>query len=227
MNSFLDKLELFEKYMMETVFPHFLHLNKGKGQAKYNRIANDLKDIFDQLNEKVKTITSSMHSNYIFRLAHFKYFILDGNTSAIFYMLNALLLPTTKTKTGEKTKKFSLMESRDAFIAYHPTATSYIESRNELAASRTIPPMLNIIGDIFEPVEIIVDYDNVSYNFFSIGKAIDIAFKIFFVMRIDYPKPCQMIWVFLNKYFFNLEDGMKPSAAIGVLMHLLKGEKLI
>lgn len=141
-------------------------------------------------------------------------------------MLHALLLPTTQTKTTDKTKKYSMMESRDSFIAYHPTQTSYFENRNELAKSGSIPPMLNIIGDIFAPVEIYVDYDNISYKFFSMGKAIDIAFKIFYVMQIDFPKPCQMIWVFLNQYFFHLEDGMKVSSSIGVLLHLLKGVKI-
>lgn len=142
-------------------------------------------------------------------------------------MLHAILLPTTNIKIDHKTKKFSLMESRDAFMAFHPTTLQYIEIRNDTAKHGTIPPMVNVIGEIFDPKEIIVDFDNISYKFFSIAKAVDIAFKMYFVLQVDYPKPCQSIWIFLNRYFFNLDDGKKPSSAIGTLMHHLKGIYLI
>lgn len=138
-------------------------------------------------------------------------------------MLHALLLPTTKTKIDEKTKKFSLMESRDAFMAYYPTTNAYVESRNAFLKNASIPPMVNVIGEIFDPKDIYVDFDDVSYKFHSIAKAIDIAFKMYFVLQIHYPAPCQTIWMFLNRYFYNIEDGTKASSAIGTLIHKLKG----
>lgn len=145
-------------------------------------------------------------------------------TSAIFYMLHSILFPTSTTKVDDKMKKFSVMESRDTFIAYHKTHLAYIETRNNLAKNKTIPPMVNIIGDILDPTDIMVDFDDITYQFHTLGKAIDTAFKMYFVFMIDYPKPCQSIWVFLNIYFYGLEDGKKPTTSIGALLHQLKGK---
>lgn len=143
-------------------------------------------------------------------------------TSAIFYMLHSILLPTSTTKIDDKIKKFSVMESRDAFIAYHKTTLAYVEARNNMAKHKSIPPMINIIGNVLDPTEIFVDFDDITHQFHTLGKAIDSTFKMYYVFLIDYPKPCQSLWIFLNLYFYGLEDGKKPSTSIGALLHQLK-----
>lgn len=154
---------------------------------------------------------------------------IDGILAAIFYMIHALLLPTTSTQGSDKTmKKYSVHESRNAFMVFYETDTAYVESLNAIRNVQSIPPMINIIGDVFSPKKAYVDYDNVRYEFHSLAKAIDIAFKAYFTLMYVYPKACQAVWIFINQYFYDLEDEeSKPSAANGLLMHEMTGNSII
>lgn len=158
------------------------------------------------------------------------YFLLsDGVTSAIFYMIHAILVPSNtssalKTEEKKKVTRYSVLESRDAFIKYHATETAYQEYLIELAKMQSIPPMINIIGDVFSQEKIILNFDKISYEFFSLGKAIDVAFKAYFTFQFVYPKPCQSMWVLINQYFFEIADEARPLAANCNLMHHLKSK---
>lgn len=95
---------------------------------------------------------------------------------------------------------------------------------NKLSKVQSIPPMINIIGEVFNVQKVYLDFDNIRYIFHSLAKAVDVAFKTYFTLLFVYPKACQAMWLFINKYFFKLEDEITPSCAHGQLMHHLKSK---
>lgn len=135
--------------------------------------------------------------------------------------------------TTEKStkKRYTVAQSKDAFIKHHRTVAAYSERVADLIEKKlTMAPMVHIIGDgeQFEPSEIIVNYDGIRYEYFSLAKAIDICVRIYFVLNISYPPACELVWTFIEKYFYGdqlKEATKKPraSSAMSKLMEKLHG----
>lgn len=66
--------------------------------------------------------------------------------------------------------------------------------------------------------------DEITYRVDNVVKAVDIAFKIQFVLNSEYAKECnRLVWLFIQKYFFdiNLSMDKKSTSASSLMRELL------
>lgn len=48
----------------------------------------------------------------------------------------------------------------------------------------------------------LVVLDRILYRLDNLIKAVDVAFKIQFVLNVEYAKECSLVWLFFQKYFY-------------------------
>lgn len=77
-----------------------------------------------------------------------------------------------------------------------------------------IQPCMLIVGTIINPSQIIIYFDEIKYKFFSVIKAIDLCFKIYHVFNIEYPIESLNVWLFIQRYFFNIKSKYDKSCPI-------------
>ncbi|XP_029347666.1 uncharacterized protein LOC107882231 isoform X2 [Acyrthosiphon pisum] len=169
--------------------------------ASYNKL-------FQIYNERIKDVNSKK------LLEELKNDINASESSkhcVIIYLMHALFLPTSKKSSidsdGKKCLiKFSIKDSQNSFIMVSNTAIG-MEEMLKLRKSNNNPiqPCLLIVGTILNPTQILVYFDDVKYKFFSIIKALDICFKIFHVFNIEYPLESQNVWLFIQRYFYDVK----------------------
>lgn len=117
------------------------------------------------------------------------------------------LLPASRTKGQKKKRFYSNNESRDAFMVICKTEVEYKEHYdNKVTNESAVPPYISIIGSLQDPSAIMCDFENMNFKFFSLAKAIDICFKAYHLFNIVYPEACALMWQFLNRQFYELND---------------------
>lgn len=68
-----------------------------------------------------------------------------------------------------------------------------------------LQPCICIIGSSYVSVnEYDVYFFETYYKFANIVKSIDVCLKIFLVFNLKYPVQSELVWTFLEKYFFNI-----------------------
>lgn len=75
------------------------------------------------------------------------------------------------------------------------------------ALGLTVQPYVIIIVDIFQKdklPESFVLINDTQYKLETPLKAIDTCFKIFFTLNYEYPVEAEQIWLFVQKYFFEI-----------------------
>jgi len=83
--------------------------------------------------------------------------------------------------------------------------------------SETLQPIIIAIGDdLFNIKEFVVFYDNIKYSFTNFISAFDCCFKICHVLNLHYPKDSLNFWMFVQKYFYDLESS-HDNVTAGVL----------
>lgn len=154
-------------------------------------------------------------------LIFLNFVFVDGQHSAILYLLHAFLIPSThvvKNQAGKKVHiKFSLKDSQNSFmlvkenIQQIEAALKSLEEKNE-----PIQPLIIVIGSVLDPKEILVDFDGIKFKFFTVLKAVDTCFKIFHLFNLKYPSPSILVWTFIQQYFYKVitkYDRSFPSVA--------------
>lgn len=122
----------------------------------------------------------------------------------IFYLHEILPPIPQKTAINADTKKrYTVSESRDSFVKFHPTDAALALF---LTANETTEPMVNFIGDYDKFQKVIVNIDSIRYEFFSLAKALDLCYKLYFVLNVPYAKPCELLWAFIDKHFYGTLD---------------------
>lgn len=129
---------------------------------------------------------------------------------------------------GDNTKKvrvkFSISDSQNSFVIVGHTVA---ECEEELMrrSSRKIPiqPLIMITGTILAPKEYLVYFDGVKYILNSFIEAVDICFKIFNVLNLEYPTASHLVWRFIQKYFYEIKTKYdKPNLHVDCLISALK-----
>lgn len=140
-----------------------------------------------------------------------------------------MFLPTSKNSfsdsNGRKcTVKFSIKDSQNSFLMVANTAVE-LEEMLKLKKNKNNPiqPCLLIVGSVVNPSQILVYFDEIRYTFFSIVKALDICIKIYHVFNIEYPIESLNVWLFLQRFFYNIKlKSDKPSPLINQIISELK-----
>ena len=96
-----------------------------------------------------------------------------------------------------------------------------------------LSPMLIAIGENFSSIHKYVVYihqdvgaDPIIYEFEKLFNALDVLFKTFFVLNIDYPKMAENLWLLIQKFVYNItKPGEKRSQhVLDVIQRLTKAE---
>jgi len=124
--------------------------------------------------------------------------------------LHTIFVPTTRKITrddnGRKNLiKYSIKDSQDSFMIFKASIAEIEEYIMKRRSENTpIQPIILICGTPNKPEEIIVLFDCLQFELFSISSAIDIYFKMFHTFNLDYPLQSSIVWLFVQKYFYVL-----------------------
>lgn len=86
--------------------------------------------------------------------------------------------------------------------------------------NQTLQPILCGVGTSYiELTDVYVFYANIFYKLPNIVQAVDVAFKIFQVLDLQYPLDCQTVWRFLQSYIyeFPLNNKEKDNILVTIL----------
>ena len=130
-------------------------------------------------------------------------------------MLHAALPPTArfvvkddKEKNKRKTTKISITDSRNSFLLHIKTINDFkpqIDSlkQKQLQLGATIQPLIVVIGsDLFHLDEYYLFFDDNRYKFNDFLTCLDTCFKLFCVFNLSFPKSSELVWTFIQKYFY-------------------------
>ncbi|XP_054744370.1 uncharacterized protein LOC129248779 [Anastrepha obliqua] len=121
----------------------------------------------------------------------------DAKDLVIFYLLHSVLIPTGRTyRTCKQTKKkhfimYTIADSRNSFLLWAPTS-SELQSKLKLMVDAnymdksTIQPIICPIG-LDYCKEYYVYFADIFYKFDNLIKCIDVCFKTFHVLNLEYP----------------------------------------
>ncbi|KAE9521515.1 hypothetical protein AGLY_018114 [Aphis glycines] len=149
--------------------------------------------------------------------------ILESRNLLMIILLNSILVPTSKSyiidEVSNKRKiiKTSIADERNSLCLLVSTLNDLYCQVNTLIENcykikQKLQPCICIIGTSYVSVtEFYVYYFGTYYKFANIVKSIDVCLKIFLVFNLKYPVQSELVWTFLEKYFFN-----KDSHEIGI-----------
>lgn len=117
---------------------------------------------------------------------------------------------------GTKEKiKCSIKECQNSFIfCCRTTEELEVHFNKLLHGTVQVQPFIAIVGVSCAYPEVIVVYlDGIKYKFSSFLKAMDVCFKSFQIFNMKYPIAGQIVWEFIQVYFYNVVpiDVVHPS----------------
>lgn len=125
---------------------------------------------------------------------------------------------------GQKRQTYSTKDAQDAFITFCDTEEGYKENLDcKIQRESSVPPFITIIGSVFDPKTILCDFENITYKFSSLPKAIDVAFKTYHLFNLEYATAARHMWQFINNYFYKIKDTENAHPTIHVLLKKLQG----
>lgn len=98
-----------------------------------------------------------------------------------------------------------------------------------ISSSLTIQPVVIVVGDdIYQIKEFFIYFDNILFKLPSFLETLSSCFKIFQVLNLHYPKACQGVWLFIQKYFFEITtkfDAQCQSPSVVTLLNYFESKK--
>lgn len=146
-------------------------------------------------------------------------------------LIHAVLPPSARQTTisleGSKKRKFfkpTIKDSQQALVLFVSHANDFNPTLDRLASK------VREQGQSLQPLVVFCSYDNsfivyyneIKYKFDSLLPALDTCFKIFFVLNLKYPVSCRAVWLFIQKYFFDIPTKERVPPDVLILINLLK-----
>ncbi|XP_031334783.1 uncharacterized protein LOC116164711 [Photinus pyralis] len=125
-------------------------------------------------------------------------------------LLNYIVPPTGKIKTGKKIWKFSTLESIEGIFLHVKDPGSInlaIQNKTEVAyqKGRRVQPYIVFVGpSLSEISHNYVVVDNIKYKCESSVQAVDTLFKLFHVCNIHYPPESEHIYLIIQKAIYKI-----------------------
>lgn len=71
-----------------------------------------------------------------------------------------------------------------------------------------LQPFVAVVGDIENPDQYLICVDEYFYEVDSLLQAVDLVFKGFFALHLNYPSEAEQVWLFLQRsvYSFTTSD---------------------
>lgn len=148
----------------------------------------------------------------------------DHSDIIVGFLLHALLPPNVRHfKNFEGAKgitKSTIKDSQDSFILHSLSQNDVDKRLSDLTTSASVKgeklqPIIIAVGtDILKITQFYIYYDDIKYKFNNFVAALDCCFKIFHILNLKYPKSSQSVWIFIQKFFYNIhlkEDNPAPN----------------
>lgn len=159
---------------------------------------------------------------------------LDSRDCIITLLLNAIIIPASRINSSGQSKKVTIKESMDCMVLHIKSVddfeiqiedirTRYITEKN------TLQPLIIVIGENLSDLQQFFVYvDGAKLKFSSFLSAIDCCFKIFHVLHLDYPRHCEGVYTFIQKYFYEITTTSdKVSPKISGLISYFNSQKVL
>lgn len=167
-----------------------------------------IKDSFcKKLLGKMKTTTNSSKDIEFFLECTLLLFFLDERNALAIILLNSILKPVGTFVMDKKKSKYTIQDGMDSILIsiseINEMQTKIEElSKESYAIKKTLQPFLISIN--FEKFYIIINRQ-ILYKFLNFNEAFDVLFKTFFVFNIKFPKASTLMYIFIQKHFFNID----------------------
>lgn len=81
-------------------------------------------------------------------------------------------------------------------------------------------PAIIVVGDLLHPKKFIVHFDGVIWSFPTFIQAMDVCFKLHYVLKIEYAAEARNVWTFLQMFAYKIK-ATGPSPDVTALISSL------
>jgi len=87
-----------------------------------------------------------------------------------------------------------------------------------LTCGSTVQPYVIIVGDVDgqDSTYYYTIINNTQYQLETAVKAVDLCFKLYHVLNLEYPPEAEQIWHFFEQYFFEIPNPKKKKKFLSV-----------
>lgn len=119
-------------------------------------------------------------------------------------------------KTDGSIWKPSIIDSQYSqflFISSVSDIQRKVAERNEKYAlvGLKVQPFIIIVENDGNNLEYFVWFETIIHKFENFLKSVDFCFKTFHCFNFHYPKECELVWTFIQKFFFEIETAFDIS----------------
>lgn len=129
---------------------------------------------------------------------------------------NLSYLQPSNTTTKKKRWTPTIQDSKDSFLITTTRSELFskeLKKRKVVLELKGIPDH-PIILESSTAKEYFVGVGDTIYKCDSVVDAVDVAFKFFVVFKIPFPPECEMVWLFLNQFFYKIELKQQPNTKL-------------
>ncbi|XP_048118509.1 uncharacterized protein LOC125306922 [Alosa alosa] len=112
-----------------------------------------------------------------------------------------VLLRPSPYKVGKRVFRHSSVECQNAFINTQPIGMTMADY---LTASAAEYPYVLMLGEEYDCSQVFVVINGIPLEHQSLLSAVDACFKAFFILQLQYPKPCAQVWEFIQTVVFGI-----------------------
>ena len=95
----------------------------------------------------------------------------------------------------------------------------------EVKREVSIPPFMTITGSLEIVKYVLADFDNITIQFYSLAKAIDVCFKTYYLFNLQFSERCEAMWGFSTRNHYNIKYALpKNTPPTLMLLNEVKGK---
>lgn len=138
-----------------------------------------------------------------------KNYLQNFQDSADPLVLSLILLPYLFTVINKRSSagapKVTKQEMYNRFFPHFPSLTELEDFENTQDFNEK-PVQVCVVGNLNERPYSIIRVFNTKYHFGSPRDAMNVAFRIFLALNLEFPYESTQMWIFLKKFAFKIED---------------------
>lgn len=133
----------------------------------------------------------------------------------------------TSSSKRRRVSRATIKDSQQAVLLQVNSINDFYPSIDELSLKlrekkQSLQPLIVYAS---QSNTFITYYDDIKYQFQSLLAAIDTCFKIFFVLNVKYPEAAKNVWIFIQKFFYEIETHERISPDVLVLLSELNNKQ--
>ncbi|XP_071843612.1 uncharacterized protein [Apostichopus japonicus] len=151
----------------------------------------------------------------------------DDEESNVALQLLGLLFPTGSQRTAGRKgpdKRATVEEALQSFIQIEEIGTNI---PTFLEGNKQTQPFILALGERKSPEQLFVVVEGQTVSCSSLLHAVDVCFKLFYLLDVHYPWQCSNTWDFVQKFIYGIGDGKgkgRSASAVTLLCNYLKAK---